>query len=148
MWRSRPTRSLWRRLVPASLYDGIALNLYTNALKAVTAKTGADRGLIAMRSWNEGRWHYLEVSDNWRGHSRTPASPGFSIPLFTTTEFAERPTGLRDGLRVGARAPGRGGIRGAADLDSAAARLRHLRPCPPSDLRGPSDERTPNPASC
>jgi signal transduction histidine kinase len=27
-------------LVPASLYNGIVLNLYTNALKAVTAKTG------------------------------------------------------------------------------------------------------------
>lgn len=30
--------------VPVSLYNGIALNLYTNALKAVTAKVGTQRG--------------------------------------------------------------------------------------------------------
>ena len=49
-------------MVPVSLYNGIALNLYTNAIKAVTAKNRGNTGVsIAFRAWNGARWHYLEV---------------------------------------------------------------------------------------
>ena len=40
--------------VPVSLYNGIALNMYTNALKAVTAKLGNKDGKIAFRAWKRG----------------------------------------------------------------------------------------------
>ena len=53
--------------MPVSLYNGVALNLYTNALKAVTGKTGGGRDTIAMRAWNDEQWHYLEVADTGVG---------------------------------------------------------------------------------
>lgn len=72
-------------MVPVSLYNGIALNLYTNALKAVTAKTGEQRGTIAFRAWNDARWHYLEVSDTGIGIPSAMHDRVFD-PLFTTTQ--------------------------------------------------------------
>lgn len=71
-------------LVPVSLYNGLALNLFTNALKAVTAKTGDDRGEIAFRAWNDGRWHCLEVSDTGIGIPTALHERVFD-PLFSTT---------------------------------------------------------------
>jgi signal transduction histidine kinase len=84
-------------LVPVSLYNGIALNLYTNALKAVTAKIGSDNATIAFRAWNEGRWHYLEVSDTGVGIPSTLHERVFD-PLFTTTQSKNDPLGSGMGL--------------------------------------------------
>ena len=53
--------------VPAAMYNGIALNLFTNALKAITAKVGRKKGTILFRARNDGRWHFLEVSDTGVG---------------------------------------------------------------------------------
>lgn len=84
-------------LVPASLYNGIALNLYTNALKAVTAKVGDDTGTIAFRAWNDARWHHLEVSDTGVGIPSVLHERIFD-PLFTTTESRNDPLGSGMGL--------------------------------------------------
>ncbi|WP_454744679.1 sensor histidine kinase [Ciceribacter selenitireducens] len=84
-------------LVPVSLYNGIALNLYTNALKAVTAKQGDEKGMIAFRAWNEGRWHTLEVSDNGVGIPSVLQERVFD-PLFTTTQSRADPLGSGMGL--------------------------------------------------
>lgn len=84
-------------LVPVSLYNGIALNLYTNALKAVTAKQGEDKATIAFRAWNEGRWHTLEVSDNGVGIPSVLQERVFD-PLFTTTQSRGDPLGSGMGL--------------------------------------------------
>ncbi|MCY4560057.1 MAG: HAMP domain-containing sensor histidine kinase, partial [Chloroflexi bacterium] len=78
-------RDLIAPMVPVSLYNGIALNLYTNALKAVTAKTGEHQGTIAFRAWNDARWHYLEVSDTGIGIPAALHDRVFD-PLFTTTK--------------------------------------------------------------
>lgn len=83
--------------VPVSLYNGICLNLYTNALKAVTAKRGADRGAISFRAWNEGRWHYLEVMDNGVGIPSSLRDRVFDA-LFTTTDSRSDPLGSGMGL--------------------------------------------------
>ena len=83
--------------VPVSLYNGICLNLYTNALKAVTAKSGSDRGTIAFRAWNEGRWHYLEVMDNGVGIPSSLRDRVFDA-LFTTTDSGSDPLGSGMGL--------------------------------------------------
>ena len=44
-------------LVPAALYNGIALNLYTNAIKAITAKISTKTEKIVFRAWDEPNWH-------------------------------------------------------------------------------------------
>lgn len=108
-------QGLMAPLVPASLYDGIALNLYTNALKAVTGKTSTDRGLIAMRSWNEGRWHYLEVSDTGVGIPG-PLQARVFDPLFTTTESRNDPLGSGMGLGLALVRRGAEAFGGRAEL--------------------------------
>ena len=85
-------------LVPVSLYNGVALNLYTNALKAVTGKTGGGRDTIAMRAWNDEQWHYLEVADTGVGLPSALKERVFD-PLFTTT--GSRPDPLGSGMGLG-----------------------------------------------
>jgi len=84
-------------LVPVSLYNGIALNLYTNALKAVTAKLGNGDRKIAFRAWNEQQWHHLEVSDTGIGIP-APLRDRVFDPLFTTTATNRDPLGSGMGL--------------------------------------------------
>jgi signal transduction histidine kinase len=84
-------------LVPASLYNGIALNLYTNALKAVTARAGQGPRTIAFRAWNDRRWHFLEVSDTGVGIPNALRTRVFD-PLFTTTDSRRDPLGSGMGL--------------------------------------------------
>ena len=83
--------------VPVSLYNGVALNLYTNALKAVTAKRSPNEGRIAFRAWNEGRWHFLEVSDSGIGIPSALREKVFE-PLFSTTYAGSSPLGTGMGL--------------------------------------------------
>lgn len=82
--------------VPVSLYNGVALNLYTNSLKAVTGKRGNDHK-IAFRAWNEGSKHYLAVSDTGVGIPHALRTRIFD-PLFTTTAANEDPLGSGMGL--------------------------------------------------
>jgi len=84
-------------LVPVSLYNGISLNLYTNALKSVTAKLGRNRGKIVFRAWNDSRWHYLQVLDTGIGIPSTLEKRVFD-PLFTTTHSHNDPLGSGMGL--------------------------------------------------
>ena len=84
-------------LVPVSLYNGLSLNLFTNALKAVTAKHGSERGLISFRAWNDRRWHYLEVLDNGVGIPTALRDRVFDA-LFTTTDSRNDPLGSGMGL--------------------------------------------------
>lgn len=84
-------------LVPVSLYNGVTLNLFTNALKAVTAKRGTSQGEVAFRAWNDERWHYLEVSDTGIGIP-APLRERVFDPLFTTTASHGDPLGSGMGL--------------------------------------------------
>ena len=89
--------ALMAPLVPVALYNGIILNLYTNALKAVTAKVGVGRETIAIRAWNERSWHYVEVVDTGIGIPARFRDRVFD-PLFTTTESRRDPLGSGMGL--------------------------------------------------
>jgi len=84
-------------LVPVSLYSGIILNLYTNALKAINAKLGNGKREIAFRAWNEDDEHFLEVSDTGIGIPKALTSRVFE-PLFTTTASNRDPLGSGMGL--------------------------------------------------
>ena len=84
-------------LVPVSLYNGVALNLYTNSLKSITAKTGKGKKEIAFRAWDEKQWQILEVSDTGVGIPTALSSRIFD-PLFTTTADNRDPLGSGMGL--------------------------------------------------
>jgi signal transduction histidine kinase len=90
-------RDLPAPLVPVSLYDGISLNLYTNALKAVTARGGSGPRIVAFRAWNDHQWHYLEVSDTGVGIPFALRDRVFDA-LFTTTSSRRDPLGSGMGL--------------------------------------------------
>ena len=85
--------------LPVTLYSGILLNLYTNALKAVLARsTGVKERRIAIKAWNERKWHIIEMIDNGVGipiHLRKRIWD----PLFTTTSGgSSNPLGSGMGL--------------------------------------------------
>jgi signal transduction histidine kinase len=101
--------------VPAALYNGLALNLYTNALKAVTAKIGHDDGRIAFRAWNDEKWHYLEVSDTGIGIPSSLHERVFD-PLFTTTDANRDPLGSGMGLGLALVRRGAEAFGGRADI--------------------------------
>lgn len=102
-------------LVPASLYNGIALNLYTNGLKAVTAKAGDEPRRIAFRAWNEGRFHYLEVADTGTGIPTVLQDRVFD-PLFTTTSSSKDPLGSGMGLGLALVRRGATAFGGSANV--------------------------------
>jgi signal transduction histidine kinase len=85
--------------LPRALYNGVAMNLITNALKAVIGGIeAAPDPLIVIKSWNEPKWHILEVADTGVG---IPPSLHKRIwdPLFTTTSGQEyNPLGSGMGL--------------------------------------------------
>ena len=71
--------------LPVTVYSGVLLNLYTNALKAVlAAQSSIKRPRVVFRAWNEAGKHIVEVADNGAG---IPPEIRKRIwePLYTTT---------------------------------------------------------------
>ena len=86
--------------LPRALYNGVLLNLLTNALKAAASGTGTgEPPEIVIRGWNEPGWHVIEVADNGVG---IPPSLRRRIwdPLFTTTS-AQNLNPLGSGMGLG-----------------------------------------------
>ncbi|MEM6777727.1 MAG: sensor histidine kinase [Planctomycetota bacterium] len=85
--------------VPKALYHGVAMNLFTNALKAAVGGESASKDpRVVIKSWNEKGKHIFEVADNGIG---IPPSIEKRIwdPLFTTTSSGEfNPLGSGMGL--------------------------------------------------
>jgi signal transduction histidine kinase len=92
-------RDLLGPAVPAVMYSGILMNLYTNALKAVSSGVGkGGQRRIAFKAWNEPKWHVVEVADTGIG---IPPNLRKRIwdPLFTTTSGgSSNPLGSGMGL--------------------------------------------------
>jgi signal transduction histidine kinase len=84
-------------LVPVSLYNGIVLNLFTNAIKAISARVGKEERRISFRAWNQGNKHILTVSDTGIGIPLALRKRVFD-PLFSTTESSRDPLGSGMGL--------------------------------------------------
>lgn len=83
--------------VPAALYNGVALNLYTNALKAIIARAGREDRRIAFRAWNEGGYQVLLVADTGVGIPSSLQDRVFD-PLVSTTTSNSGPLGSGMGL--------------------------------------------------
>lgn len=85
--------------LPVTLYSGVLLNLYTNALKAVFGGQGsAAQPRVAIKAWNQPKYHVLEVADTGVG---IPPNLRDRIwdPLFTTTSGgSSNPLGSGMGL--------------------------------------------------
>ena len=84
--------------LPVTAYSGVLLNLFTNALKAVTAaQSSIKQPRIMFRGWNEKGKHIVEVADNGVG---IPPDIQKRIwePLFTTTSDIGNPLGSGMGL--------------------------------------------------
>jgi signal transduction histidine kinase len=81
--------------LPVSVYSGVALNLLTNAIKAILARKDPENATIMFSADSDQAWHWLKVSDTGIG---VPDEIGDQIfePLFTTT--GEGPLGLGMGL--------------------------------------------------
>lgn len=83
--------------VPLSLYGGLVLNLYTNALKAVVARANQGNNAILICAWEQGGRHRIRVSDTGVGIPSALSDRVFD-PLFTTTESRNDPLGSGMGL--------------------------------------------------
>jgi signal transduction histidine kinase len=84
--------------MPVTVYSGVLLNLYSNALKAIIASTSAQvESRIVFRGWNEAKWHCIEVLDTGIGIPPEIRSRIWD-PLFTTTSRLNNPLGSGMGL--------------------------------------------------
>ncbi|BCF94943.1 sensor histidine kinase [Paraburkholderia largidicola] len=84
--------------MPITIYSGIILNLYTNALKAViAAETPSYVAEICFRAWTAANQHVIEVLDTGVGIPENLASRIWD-PLFTTTSRLNNPLGSGMGL--------------------------------------------------
>lgn len=81
-----------------TIYTGIILNLYTNAIKAVIdPETKSQNHQIEIRAWNDQKWHHVQVLDNGKGISGHIEDRIWD-PLFTTTSQGYNPLGSGMGL--------------------------------------------------
>jgi signal transduction histidine kinase len=84
--------------MPVTVYSGLLLNLYTNALKAViAAKSSVKKPHISFRGWNDKKRHYVEIADNGIGIPHEVRKRIWD-PLFTTTSDTGNPLGSGMGL--------------------------------------------------
>lgn len=84
--------------LPVTVYSGILLNLYTNALKAViAAKDSLEKPKIVFRAWNDDTKHVVEVADNGIGIPPEMRKRVWE-PLYTTTSDVGNPLGSGMGL--------------------------------------------------
>lgn len=83
--------------IPLAMYSGIALNLHTNAMKAVIQNSGKQKKCISYRAWNDEKNHYLEVLDTGVGIPEKIRDRVFD-PLYTTTSSLDSPLGSGMGL--------------------------------------------------
>jgi signal transduction histidine kinase len=83
--------------VPVAAYNGIVLNLVSNAMKALVAKVSTDARRIRLYAVNDGSRHTLVCSDNGIGIPDYLRSRIWD-PLFTTTADEDNPLGSGLGL--------------------------------------------------
>ena len=82
--------------VQYAVYQGVVLNLYTNAVKALIESPSGER-IVRFVAWNDGDRHTLQVMDTGKGIP-SELSQRIWDPLFTTTSRNKGPLGTGMGL--------------------------------------------------
>lgn len=82
--------------VQYAVYQGVVLNLYTNAVKALIEVPSGKR-IVRFIAWDDAGYHHLQIMDTGKG---IPAVLSQRIwdPLFTTTSKDKGPLGTGMGL--------------------------------------------------
>jgi len=107
--------------MPVALYSAVLLNLYTNALKAVIARTsGSRKNQVLIRAWNDSKSHHLSVQDTGVGVSAAIRERIWD-PFFTTTSRVNSPLGTGMGLGLTLVRDLISRIGGRVDLDEPEA---------------------------
>lgn len=86
--------------VPLAVYHGVAINLVSNAMKALVARSTASDRKIKIYATNDGVRHILVCADNGIGIPEYLRDRVWD-PLFTTTETADDANPLNSGLGLG-----------------------------------------------
>lgn len=87
---------LYAPLIPAAMYQGLVLNLYTNAIKALINEKHNNK-LIVIQAWNEPKKHIIQVMDNGPGIPNGVRNRIWD-PLYTTTSKDTNSLGSGMGL--------------------------------------------------
>lgn len=90
------SRELQAPLIPVAMYQGLVLNLFTNALKALVNETHEDKKII-IQAWNESKKHIIQVVDNGPGIPDDVKNRIWD-PLYTTTSKQNNSLGSGMGL--------------------------------------------------
>lgn len=84
--------------IPVALYSAVILNLYSNGVKAVIARTSnALSPCVRISAWNDSRHHHVTVEDSGVGIDPQLRSRVWD-PFFTTTSLVNSPLGTGMGL--------------------------------------------------
>ncbi|SEI66677.1 ATP-binding protein [Achromobacter sp. NFACC18-2] len=86
--------------IPLAAYHGVAINLVSNAMKALVAKSTAVDRKIKIYAANDGSRHILVCADNGIGIPDYLRDRIWD-PLFTTTESSDDENPLNSGLGLG-----------------------------------------------
>lgn len=86
--------------VPLAAYHGIVINLVSNAMKALAARSETSGRIIKIYAYNDGAKHSLVCADNGIGIPEYLRDRIWD-PLFTTTEGSDDTNPLNSGLGLG-----------------------------------------------
>ncbi|WP_448122838.1 sensor histidine kinase [Stenotrophomonas riyadhensis] len=86
--------------VPLAAYHGVTINLLSNAMKALVARSTSSDRKIKIYATNDGARHILVCADNGIGIPEYLRDRVWD-PLFTTTETADDTNPLNSGLGLG-----------------------------------------------
>ncbi len=86
--------------VPLAAYHGVAMNLISNAMKALVARSTPTDRRVKMYATNDGERHIMVCADNGIGIPDYLRDRIWD-PLFTTTESADDANPLNSGLGLG-----------------------------------------------
>lgn len=109
--------------IPLAAYHGVAVNLASNAMKALVARVGGGPRTVRLFAVNEGTRHVLVCADNGVGVPEFLRDRIWD-PLFTTTNTDDERNPLNSGLGLGLAVVRR-------VVDSVGGRIELMRTPPP-----------------